>query len=700
MAEKKQTKKINKVIKNDTENDTKINIFFEKDLFTFEELKIFMNNNLTNEKASMLSNKLINYAFIIEKKNNIFMIDNNLVYQNKGHDIKPFLRVIVSKYLETSFKKLTNEQQLFIKTNIYPEDDNNNKKTNSKPYNKMMSNKGIDMYLDQLKYYMTKDIKIDNYKYQIHFLNGFINLKTLKFEKRVFGRDFVSNIINRNYEPSSKEDKDEIYSIINKIYPNSNERDYILSQLGRAISGDCIIEQSTLFLLGKGSSGKSLIMTLTKEALEKYVKELSADAFEKDNKNINKILNEFDNNPIIRIVWTNEMTDKKTDDSLFKSVCDGRASTVKLYQDGQHDILFNSKFIFTSNEMPNIKIDTGIIRRLEVYEHKSKFVDDEKEVNETKNIYLKDKYLISKIRENNNLLNAFSQILFEHCKFWSEKKAPQQTEAFRDAKQTLISSNDVFQDFIDSCLTRTNDPNDRIGKEHMKNLFMLKFPKKHITIQQIISSLKDKQVNYNCKYRADGVQGCFICVKEKDNDDEQNDTKEEQSNNIIDNSNIMNKIQELENKLKQIEEENILLKEENKRLKEKSNNEVEPKKEIQDNEENEKKVIKVTAKNKVQKIVNNFEDMQKQAKKDKRKMKIQKKEEEPINNDFADKVNDDMKKANEQYLNEEEYINENNKKVIKLVNNHLSDSKKEQPKRNKKFSKPLDSDKEWTLKLF
>ena len=83
MAEKKQTKKINKVIKNDNKNDTKINIFFEKDLFTFEELKIFMNNNITNEKASMLSNKLINYAFIIEKKNNIFMVDNNLVYQIK-----------------------------------------------------------------------------------------------------------------------------------------------------------------------------------------------------------------------------------------------------------------------------------------------------------------------------------------------------------------------------------------------------------------------------------------------------------------------------------------------------------------------------------------------------------------------------------------------------------------------------------------
>ena len=49
--------------------------------------------------------------------------------------------------------------------------------------------------------------------------------------------------------------------------------------------------------------------------------------------------------------------------------------------------------------MPNIKIDTGVSRRILSYTHKSSFVDDPKDVDESHQIYLKDRLLVDKCKE-------------------------------------------------------------------------------------------------------------------------------------------------------------------------------------------------------------------------------------------------------------------------------------------------------------
>ena len=39
------------------------------------------------------------------------------------------------------------------------------------------------------------------------------------------------------------------------------------------------------------------------------------------------------------------------------------------------------------------------------------------------------------------------------------------------------------------------------------------YPDKHLTILQLISALKEKNVMYSCKYRSNGIQGSFYNVK-------------------------------------------------------------------------------------------------------------------------------------------------------------------------------------------
>ena len=64
-------------------------------------------------------------------------------------------------------------------------------------------------------------------------------------------------------------------------------------------------------------------------------------------------------------MWVNEVS-SKIDDSLFKSFIEalGYVKTISLYKDGFNDIEHNSKVILTSNELPNIKIDSAVSSRI------------------------------------------------------------------------------------------------------------------------------------------------------------------------------------------------------------------------------------------------------------------------------------------------------------------------------------------------
>ena len=93
------------------------------------------------------------------------------------------------------------------------------------------------------------------------------------------------------------------------------------------------------------------------------------------------------------------------------------------------------------------------------------------------------------------------------------------TERFEIAKQSLVASNDIFQDFIDTKLILTNKTEDRIGKEQMRALFLEMYPERHISVNQIISSMKDKSIKYEPTMRNNGPRGVFTCVKIKGNFD-------------------------------------------------------------------------------------------------------------------------------------------------------------------------------------
>ena len=124
----------------------------------------------------------------------LYLLKENLIYEvvhNKHAEDN--LILIISKYINNSFNLLkTIERQTLIKTEEYSE---------GMIY--LLNNNWIKNHLPQIKGDLSNnDIKFDKYEHKIHFLNGYMDLKTKTFKKRELGVDYISKCINRDYEPS------------------------------------------------------------------------------------------------------------------------------------------------------------------------------------------------------------------------------------------------------------------------------------------------------------------------------------------------------------------------------------------------------------------------------------------------------------------------------------------------------------------
>ncbi len=115
-------------------------------------------------------------------------------------------------------------------------------------FKKLCENSTINKMIPQL----LTALKDDNNKftgdfYEIHYNNGYIDLKTLKFEKRIPNKHYVKNYIPRNYQPSTKEQQKEFLRRMKKIYPIEEDLDAILFILGSALTGKATKEQKIKF---------------------------------------------------------------------------------------------------------------------------------------------------------------------------------------------------------------------------------------------------------------------------------------------------------------------------------------------------------------------------------------------------------------------------------------------------------------------
>lgn len=482
------------------------------DFLTKKEFETVIDSIFVNDKSDVIASKLKNYCFF--NSTDLYTIQDNITYIKNCSKSSPMLLTsIISRFLEGSFKNLTEDERKLIKLE-YP-----------KTFAKVFTNSNIETYRSQLQVLLTidKSIIFDTTPNEMHFKNGYYDFKDQKFKQRIIAKHYITKYIERDYKQSTNKEQEEVLKYIKQIYSsNIEDMKCVLYILGSSLSGKSIKNQEALFLLGLGSSGKSIIMNLTKLSITVYLKELKSDTFCQQNSKIDKILSSYAQDPQIRISWINEMKDSMNDGSLFKGFIDGEIQTTQLYTDGQISINHMSKVIGTANEIPNFKIDTGISRRFIGLTHQSDFTDIESKVNHKKNIYLKDIDLLEKLSMG-NLLNAWFDILAVNCHEFLNGKKIKYTENFKQTKDVVISSNDKIGDFVDGSLIITNDEKDRISKDEMLMYYKEQYPDDYKNSRQLISQLQDKSIKYSCQLRINNIKGCFYGVKPRTNNDKHNE---------------------------------------------------------------------------------------------------------------------------------------------------------------------------------
>jgi phage/plasmid-associated DNA primase len=478
--------------------------FKKEDLLTLQDFKNLMVFDV-NDRADIITNNLINYVFYLH--GTLYKFNSKyVVYKKIEIDEDDELLTIVTKFISVSKKNLINQD---------------NQELYDPKFKSFGENVNINKMLPQIRTGLKKEENIFTPDfYQIHYRNGFINLKTLKFENRIIGKHFVRAYINRDYKPSSKEQQETILNRIKKIYPVKEDLESILYILGSAMTGKATKEQKILFLLGLGESGKSTILLLTQKAIDCYFQQLEEDAFSNSNSNKDKTFSTFSDTPHVRIIWTNEPKEDGMNVSIFKMFVEGVIKGKLLYKNGIHQFEHNGLPVFTANQLPNIKMDSGVKRRFRGCNHLSKFVSDPKLVNESKNIYLKDRDFLDNIVQD-ELLDAWIDILAQYANKWIKGEIIPLSKNFQESTEEMINVNDIYQDFIDSKLKITTDETNRIGKNIMLGLFKEMYPNRGSCVQTLISKLGERKIEYNSQIRCkdDNTRGCFKCVVIRDFDD-------------------------------------------------------------------------------------------------------------------------------------------------------------------------------------
>jgi len=522
--------------------------FAKKELLTTVDFETIVYSAFPRKKSEIVVKVLKNHMFL--KEGSLYVLQKDYIYgQIDKSEIDSIIWNNVGKLLENSFEGFTKEKQSTIREKI---------EASKLSFGGVFSKNTIMKYIGPIKICLVQNIELDSYSGQLHFKNGYINIKTQEFFKRDHTH-FITKYINRYYVKSTEKQRELVLNkFLKPIYPKQEDLDCVVGIFGSALTGKSAKEQDMCILLGEGSSGKSTILLMIKEAITIYFQELKSDTFSTTNSEKNKLANSYLENKQVLITWINEMSSERIDAFFFKSFVEGNCTTTKLYKEGSFQFTHKSKVVATSNEFPNIQIDSGTKRRIRAYTHESEFVDDESKVDKSKHVYLKVKDLLSSLSEG-NLLDAWIDILVDKASKYINGDVLQYSANFTETKDIVVASNDYIQDFIDSKIIITGVTSDKLGKRAMHAKFHIMYPNRHLKELDIISSLKSKKIVYDKSVRdEDSVRGCFIGVKwrgENDDDDALENGIETQDQSI---TSMEDEIKKLKAEIEQLKKAKVI----------------------------------------------------------------------------------------------------------------------------------------------
>jgi P4 family phage/plasmid primase-like protien len=390
----------------------------------------------------------------------------------------------------------------------------NLKKTNDK--NNVMR-EAMELFYD-------KDFvkNMDTNKFLLCFNNGVIDFATKTFRDG-YPQDYISKSTGINYieyNPEMNKIGNEITSFMEKLFPIPELNKYMWEHLASCLVGTNDNQTFNIYH-GSGSNGKSILTDLMSHSLGEYKGTVPITLVTEKRNSIGGTSSEIIQLKGIRYAVMQEPSkDTKINEGIMKELTGGDPVQGRaLYCESEIFepqfklvVCTNSLFDITSN-------DDGTWRRIRKCDFLSKFIDEgEEHTDDTKFVFLKDKTLKNKLPE---LAPVFMSMLV--------KKAFETSGIVKDCPTVMDASNkyrkgqDNIAAFVSERITRTDNPNDVLGKvgiiEDLKLWFSQENLGKKIPKSQEVYDYLDKKFgNYKEKSNKEkcGWRGIKLNDKEDD----------------------------------------------------------------------------------------------------------------------------------------------------------------------------------------
>lgn len=382
----------------------------------------------------------------------------------------------------------------------------------------------IDLIVADPKFRNDDILKIFDVKNDVvNFKNGLVDLKTGLFRTRT-PDDYYTKTLDYDYvEKVNKKISENLKTIFSRICNDDEETtENIKIWLGYCMTGEIDQHRSMWFLGHSASNGKSTLLEAFDAMYHIYCCKLSNQAYELGYQKKHKQFIRLKN---IRCAWIEELNKNKLNITDLKEHIGGKSigGNEVLYGSAE-DIIINFKLNFVSNYYPKFISDNGMIRRGYALEHTNRFVE-QKTYDTSKNkkgLYIRDttiKQLICKDEYKNAL---FNMLLPYATKYYTNGFKDTNMNILDDNWKRICFDNDKMSLFIGEKFEKTDDENDRIGKEDFLEMYRQHYELKKISFVNLLEDIKRINIIYKPQASIKGKKGVIVGLKKLDEEDNDN----------------------------------------------------------------------------------------------------------------------------------------------------------------------------------
>ena len=458
-----------------------------------------------------IKEKLRNLVYVEDEKTWIQYNDNECIWERKADPTHYVLSVLV-KHVDCSIAYLA---KMVEECGDDKESEKDKKKLKEqinsyKGYEKKFNMGGFtSQFIKLLKTSLCDNSfikKLDRNPNKIAFKNGMLDLETGRFRNRLRYNDYLTELIDKNYETSTYEEKKWVEDVIEQICNSDKEQaEYYKSVLGFALLGTPHKEKSIFGIVGeKANNGKTTPLASLEKIAPCYVRKMSNEALMKNSTKAHKHLVCFEK---ARLVYCEEIPNKKINTDLLKELGDGKEIQNEVMFGTSKSIVLCGKLFMISQKPMDFATDEGIITRYKQLQFNHRFLKEDHEdyhLVDDKTIFKADKTLCEKLEGKYAM--AFLNVLFEYAQMYLKEGQLKKIPAFFAEKtQETLKNNDVITEWWEENIEIGNDY--RLAKEEVnKN-------RGSIPLKELLDFIKKKGFKYIKDHQHLGMKGIFTGLR-------------------------------------------------------------------------------------------------------------------------------------------------------------------------------------------